>query len=40
MVINFGKYYMIKILHGGHSSVGRVADCESVGRGFEPHWSP
>ena len=26
--------------HGGVSSIGRVPDCESGGRGFEPHTSP
>ena len=27
-------------LCGGHSSVGRAPDCDSGGRGFEPHCPP
>ena len=30
----------MKAVYGGHSSVGRALDCDSSGRGFEPHRPP
>ena len=30
----------VPVYGGGVSSVGRAMDCDSMGRGFEPHTSP
>ena len=32
--------YAFEIVNGGRSSVGRAPDCDSGGRGFEPHRPP
>gem|GEM_PF-4271168 len=41
MYLNFqGKSISIAHQHGGCSSVGRVADCDSACRGFDPRQPP
>ena len=34
------KLLLVEVYNGGRSSVGRAPDCDSGGRGFEPHRPP